>query len=64
MRRLVLVSDEGNPVSERVGELVAGLLYLAVEMRSASDAGDVDRLRTESRRLANLTRLLEAELQR
>ena len=64
MRRLVLVSGEAPPVSERVGELVAGVLYLAVEIRCAANAGDVSRLRAESHRLANLTRLLEEELER
>jgi hypothetical protein len=64
MGRLVLVRDEAKPVSERASDLVAGMLYLAVEMRSAAEAGDVDRLRIESHRLANLTRVLEEELQR
>ena len=64
MTRLVLISGEADTVSERAQELLAGVLYLTVEMRSAAEAGDADRLRTESRRLANLTRLLEDELQR
>ena len=65
MARLVLVNDHtADTVSDRAEELVAGVLYLAVEIRNAAEAGNVDRLRAESRRLANLTRLLEDELQR